>query len=325
MGSESKKKKKKDYNKMGYLFVAPFVIVFLIFSVYPVFRTLYLSFTNMKISEREAFSIVGFENYLRVLTDKYFWNSLWNTFRIWGVNIVLQLGLAFLLMMVFSDVKYKMKGLPIFRVVYYLPNLIAATSIAFLFSTLLDWRYGTFNQIINSSDILIGIVNGMGKISEVLFGQGFSHPVNWLDNKATAGTMISIIQTWMWFGNSFIMLMAGVQGISKDYFEAAAIDGAGRWTIFRKITLPLIKPILLYVAITSLIGGLQLFDMPFLMIQPTMASYDSAQTAVMYMYKFGFQTGTTQVGFASSIAYVLFAIIAVISVIQLKIFNRKED
>lgn len=319
MGSESKKTKKKDYNKMGYLFVAPFVIVFLIFSVYPVFRTLYLSFTNMKISEREAISLVWFQNYQRVLTDKYFWAALKNTFIIWGVNIVLQLGLAFLLMMVFSDVKYKMKGLPIFRVVYYLPNLIAATSIAFLFSTLLDWRYGTVNQIINEIPFLVDFINFIGKYL------GFSHPIDWLNDEATARYVISIIQTWMWFGNSFIMLMAGVQGISKDYFEAAAIDGAGRWTIFGKITLPLIRPILLYVAITSLIGGLQLFDMPFLMIQPTMASYDSVQTAVMYMYKFGFQTGTTQVGFASSIAYVLFAIICVISVLQLKIFNRKED
>lgn len=295
---------------MGYWFVLPFVVVFLVFNVYPVLRTLYLSFTNMRVSEREAFSWVWLENYVRVLTDKYFWKALWNTFRIWGVNIVLQLGIAFLLMMVFSDMKYKMKGLAIFRIIYYLPNLIAATSIAFLFSTLLNWRYGTFNQIIN----------------EIFkfFGASYN-PIDWLGSGKTAGVTISVIQTWMWFGNSFIMLMAGVQGISKDYFEAASIDGAGRWTIFGKITLPLIKPILLYVAITSLIGGLQLFDMPYLVITKTTASYDTVQTAVMYMYKFGFETGTKQTGYASAIAYVLFLIILVISVVQLKLFNRKED
>lgn len=306
----NRKKGVKKYDNMGYLFVLPFVVVFIVFNIYPVFRTLYLSFTNMRVSEREAFTWVWVDNYIRVLTDKFFWRALWNTFRIWGVNIVLQLGLAFLLMMVFSDVKYKMKGLGIFRIIYYLPNLIAATSIAFLFSTLLNWRYGTFNQIINE------IFN--------LFGASYN-PVDWLGSKQFAGVSISVIQTWMWFGNSFIMLMAGVQGISKDYFEAAAIDGAGRWTIFGKITLPLIKPILLYVAITSLIGGLQLFDMPYLMINKTTAAYDSVQTVVMYMYKFGFETGTTQMGYASSIAYVLFAIICAISVLQLKLFNRKED
>lgn len=305
-----RKKGIKSYDRMGYWFVLPFVVVFLVFNVYPVLRTLYLSFTNMRVSEREAFSWVWLENYVRVLTDKYFWKALWNTFRIWGVNIVLQLGIAFLLMMVFSDMKYKMKGLAIFRIIYYLPNLIAATSIAFLFSTLLNWRYGTFNQIIN----------------EIFkfFGASYN-PIDWLGSGKTAGVTISVIQTWMWFGNSFIMLMAGVQGISKDYFEAASIDGAGRWTIFGKITLPLIKPILLYVAITSLIGGLQLFDMPYLVITKTTASYDTVQTAVMYMYKFGFETGTKQTGYASAIAYVLFLIILVISVVQLKLFNRKED
>lgn len=295
---------------MGYVFVAPFVIVFLIFSVYPVLRTLYLSFTDAKLAGVGEQHFVWFDNYKRVFTDKFFWKSLWNTVRIWAVNIVLQLGLAFLLTIVFSDIKYKMRGLGIFRVVYYLPNLIAATSVAFLFQTLLDWRYGTFNQIIN----------GIYK----LFGANYN-PVDWLGSPITAGNTIAVIQAWMWFGNSFIMLMAGVQGISRDYFEAAAIDGAGRWTVFGKITLPLLKPIMLYVAITSLIGGLQLFDLPFLMSSPSSASYNSLQTAVMYLYKFGFTTGTTQTGYASAIAYALFLITMLVSIIQLKVFNRKED
>lgn len=307
---EKKAKRIKDYNRAGYLFVLPFVVVFLIFNVYPVLRTLFLSFTNTKIAGVGQADWVWFDNYVRVLTDKFFWRALWNTVRIWGVNIILQLGLAFILMMVFSDVKYKMKGLGIFRVIYYLPNLIAATSVAFLFKTLLDWRYGTFNQIIYAI--------------YQFFGKSYN-PVDWLGTAANAGNTIAVIQTWVWFGNSFIMLMAGVQGISRDYFEAAAIDGAGRWTVFGKITLPLIKPIMLYVAITSLIGGLQMFDLPYLMSDKASASYNSVQTVVMYLYKFGFETGTTQTGYASAIAYVIFLIILSVSVLQLKIFNRKED
>lgn len=307
---EKKAKRIKDYNRAGYLFVLPFVVVFLIFNVYPVLRTLFLSFTNTKIAGVGQADWVWFDNYVRVLTDKFFWRALWNTVRIWGVNILLQLGLAFILMMVFSDVKYKMKGLGIFRVIYYLPNLIAATSVAFLFKTLLDWRYGTFNQIIYAI--------------YQLFGKSYN-PVDWLGTAANAGNTIAVIQTWVWFGNSFIMLMAGVQGISRDYFEAAAIDGAGRWTVFGKITLPLIRPIMLYVAITSLIGGLQMFDLPYLMSDKASASYNSVQTVVMYLYKFGFETGTTQTGYASAIAYVIFLIILSVSVLQLKIFNRKED
>jgi multiple sugar transport system permease protein len=296
------------YNNWGYIFVAPFVIVFLIFSVYPVLRTLYLSFTDLKVLGKANW--IWFDNYKRVITDKFFWRALWNTVRIWVVNIILQLGLAFLLMMVFSDVKYKMKGLRVFRILYYLPNLIAATSIAFMFNTLLDWRYGTFNIMLNQI--------------YKLFGATYT-PVNWIGSPSTAGYTIAVIQSWMWFGNSFLMLMAGVQGISRDYFEAAAIDGAGRWTIFGKITLPLIKPIMMYVAITSLIGGLQMFDLPFLMTSASSASYSSVQTVMMYLYKFGFTTGSTQTGYASAVAYMLFLIILAVSLIQLKLFNRKED
>lgn len=304
-----KKKSIKNYNRAGYLFVLPFVIVFLIFNVYPVLRTLYLSFTNAKIAGVGKIQWVWFDNYIRVITDKFFWRALGNTLRIWGVNIVLQLGLAFLLTVIFSDIKYKIKGLGIFRVIYYLPNLIAATSVAFLFKTLLDWRYGTFNQIIYQAF--------------KFFGKSYN-PIDWLGTAAHAGSTIAVISAWMWFGNSFIMLMAGVQGISKDYFEAAAIDGAGRWTVFGKITLPLLKPILLYVAITSLIGGLQMFDLPYLMADKASASYNSVQTAVMYLYKFGFETGTTQTGYASAIAYILFLIILTVSVVQFKLFNKGD-
>lgn len=294
--------KKRDINKTGYLFVAPFVIVFLVFSVYPVAGTLYLSFNNYS-----GFGVpqpVGIANYIRVFKDKFFWKALGNTVRIWGVNIVLQLGLAFLLTIVFSDIKYKVRGLSVFRALYYLPNLIAATSVAFLFKTLLDWRYGTLNQLLMGTHLI-------GK------------PVDWLGQTATAPYVVAVISAWMWFGNSFIMLMAGVQGISKDYFEAAAIDGAGRWKTFFKITIPLLKPILLYVTITSLIGGLQMFDIPFLMCGGTIGNpAGSTQTVVMYLYKFGFETN--QVGFASAIAYALFAIILVLSIVQFKVMNKKE-
>ena len=308
-GKEKRKRSKLTaYNNWGYFFVAPFVIVFLIFSVYPVLRTLYLSFTDLKVVGTPKW--IWFDNYKRVFGDKFFWKALGNTMRIWIVNIVLQLGLAFLLMVIFSDVKYKMKGLRVFRIVYYLPNLIAATSIAFLFSTFFMYPYGDFNNMITA------VVN--------LFGKVFQRK-DWLGSSDTAGYVIAVIQSWMWFGNSFLMLMAGVQGISKDYFEAAAIDGAGRWTIFTKITLPLIRPILMYVAITSLIGGVQMFDLPYLMISPSTASYGKVQTAMMYLYKFGFTTGTTQTGYASSIAYTMFLIILVASVVEFWLFNRKKE
>lgn len=299
-------KKRRNRNNMAYLFIVPFVVTFLIFSVYPVFRTLYLSFTNFKGFGTPDF--VGADNYVRVVGDKFFWRAFGNTLKIWSVNIVLQLGIAFILTIVFSDIKYRMRGLGFFRAVFYLPNIIAATSVAFLFKTLFDWRYGSINQIL------------------VSLGINATSPINWLGNSHVAPYLVATIGAWMWFGNSFIMLMAGVQGIPKDYFEAASIDGAGRWKIFSKITIPLIRPILLYVGITSLIGGLQMFDLPFLISGGTAGNPSgSLQTVIMYLYKFGFEVGTHQVGYAAAIAYTLFAIILIVSMIQFRVMREKED
>lgn len=303
MAKAAKPKKMRNYNLVAYPMVLPFVVVFLIFSVYPVLRTLQLSFTSYKGYGDAIF--IGFDNYVRVFKDKYFWQAFLNTLNIWILNIVLQLGLAFALTIVFNDMKYRIRGLSIFRAVFYLPNLISCASVAFLFKTLLDWKFGTFNQVLQALHLT-------------------KQPINWLGNEHIAPYTVSVINAWMWFGNSFLMLMAGVQGINKDYYEAASIDGAGRWKLFTKITLPLLKPIMIYVAITSLIGGLQMFDMPHLISQGNAYIHDGPlQTMVMYLYKFGFQVN--QVGYGSAIAYVLFAIILVVSIIQFRIMNGKKE
>lgn len=300
-----KKKSAKGYHKrdnMGYVFIAPFVLVFLTFSIYPVARTLYLSFTDYS-----GFNIptwTGMENYIRVFKDKLFWQAFANMAKIWGVNIVLQLGIAFMLTMLFSDMKYRMKGLSIFRALFYLPNLIAATSVAYLFKTMMDWKFGSFNQILK----MLGIVR-----------QG----PDWLGTPSLLRIVVGVIGAWMWFGNSFIMLMAGVQGINRDFYEAAAIDGAGRWKIFGKITLPLLKPIMLYVGITSLIGGLQLFDIPYLMTLMNAKQQRAVNTPVMHLYNMAFKN--RQIGYAGAIAFILFFIICICSIgLYLMMYAGKE-
>ena len=297
-----KRRAPNDYNRYGFLFCVPFIIVFLIFSVYPVFRTLQMSFLNYKGFGKETFA--GLSNYTRAIQDPLFKDAFINTLKMWSLNIVLQLGLALLLTIIFNDMKYRMRGLSIFRALFYLPNLIACTSVAFLFKTLLDWQYSSFNQIL----LKAGLV---------------SAPVDWLGQASTAQMWVGIIGAWMWFGNSFIMLMAGVQGISRDYFEAATIDGAGRWTIFARITMPLLRPIMLYVAITSLIGGLQLFDVPYLMSGTKGTPGRALYTAVFYLFDMAFNKN--QMGYAAALAFVLFIIIAVCSAVAFKLINKKED
>lgn len=300
-----KKKSKgiKNRDNMGWLFIAPFLIVFLTFSIYPVLRTLYLSFTDYSGFNQPTWT--GLTNYKRVFTDKLLWEAFGNTIKIWGINIILQLGIAFLLTIVFSDIKYKMRGLSVFRAMFYLPNLIACTSVAFLFKTLLDWKFGSVNQILTG----LGLTDA---------------PIDWLGTPVLLRTVVGVIGAWMWFGNSFIMLMAGVQGINGDYFEAAAIDGAGRWTIFAKITLPLLRPIMLYVAITSLIGGLQIFDIPYLVSLGNQKMTRSVNTAVMHLYNMAFKN--RQIGYAGAIAFILFFIIAICSVgIYFAMYAKKEE
>lgn len=298
-----KKSALEQRNRYGALFCLPFVIAFLIFNIYPVFRTFQMSFLNYKGFGKETF--VLFDNYIRAVKDPLFREAFVNTLKMWGVNIVLQLGLALLLTIIFNDMKYRMKGLSIFRALFYLPNLIACTSVAFLFKTLLDWRFGSINQILMTAGVI-------------------SQPINWLTGEGmTAQLVVGVVGAWMWFGNSFIMLMAGVQGIDKSYFEAATLDGAGRWQTFSKITMPLLRPIMLYVAVTSLIGGLQLFDLPYLLSGTKGTPGRSLYTAVFYIYTTAFTNH--QMGYAAALAFVLFLIIAVFCGIAFKLMNKKED
>ncbi len=223
------------------------------------------------------------------------------------------------------DLKYKVKGLAGFRLVYYLPNLVAATSVSLIFAALLNKNYGALNQFIFSiQESFYNFGLDMGFISEVRYEEFFAtyNPIGWLEKPVLARLSVSLIQTWMWFGNSFILLMAAAQAVPKEYFEAAVIDGAGRFQILKNITIPTIKPILVYVAITSLIGGLQLFDVPVLITDGKGAPSGSLLTVIMYSVNLAFTY--ENYGYASAIAYVLFAIILGITLLFRFIDKMKE-
>ncbi|MDN4525069.1 carbohydrate ABC transporter permease [Fictibacillus fluitans] len=285
----------KNLNKYGYFFIAPFWIVFLVFSIYPVALTFYYSFTNY--SGTGSAVVVGLSNYKRLLTDNYFVDAFFNTWKIWGINFALQIGIALILAAIFSDMRMKMKGQAFFRAIFYLPNLITVSSVALLFGILLDWQHGSLNVVLMN----LGFIND---------------PIDWLNKPATAQISVSLILTWMWFGHSFIVIMAGISGISKDYYEAALIDGANRWQTLTKITLPLLKPILLYIMITSLIGGLQLFDLPMLLTDGIGSPDGSLNTMVLYLYNQAFKYNNY--GYASAVAYGLFIITVIFSAIVFK-------
>ncbi len=291
--------KKRD--RIGYAFITPFFLVFLLFNAYPIFFTLYLSFTRYKGYGRKVF--IGAENFKLLFKDPNVLDAFMNTIKIWGVNIFFQIFLALLLVLIFSDIKYKVKGLGFFRVVFYLPNLIAATSVSLIFVKLLDKDYGVVNQL--------------------LFNAGWiNEAVGWLTEPILAQMSVSGIQTWMWFGNSFILFMASVQAVSKETFEAASIDGAGRLQILKNITIPSIKPILMYVMVTGLIGGLQLFDIPFLITDGRGFPEGSLNTMIVYIYNMAFVY--KNYGYASALSFALFIVIMIFTVIFTVMTNRSE-
>ncbi len=288
-------------DRIGYLFISPFFLVFFLFNAYPIFFTLYLSMTRYKGYGKKVF--IGIDNFKLIFKDPNVVDAFINTLKIWGVNILFQVFLALLLVMIFSDIKYKVKGLGFFRVVFYLPNLIASATIALIFMKLLDKDYGVVNQVLFN-------ISWIDK------------SIGWLTKPILAQMSVSAIQTWMWFGNSFILFMASVQAVSKETFEAARIDGAGRLQVLLNITIPSIKPILMYVMITGLIGGLQLFDIPFLITDGKGFPEGSLNTMIVYIYNMAFVY--KNYGYASALSFALFIVIMMFTVVFTVMTNRTE-
>lgn len=287
--------------KYGYYFILPYFIVFSIFILYPLVYTFYLSMT--RYDGFSEITWVGFQNYGRLIKDQFFWKSFVNTWRIWIVNIIPQIGIALFLASWFSDVRYRIKGSGFFRAVFYLPNLVTAASVALLFNVLLDWQHGAINQLMISMGIL-------------------KEPIHWLGESTLMPLIVSFIQWWLWFGHTLILIMAGILGIDPSYYEAAVVDGANRWQIFIRITLPLLKPIMLYVIVTSLIGGMQIFDIPFVLTDGKGAPASSLLTMVVYLYNQGFQYNNF--GYGAAIAYALFLVILLCTVVLIRFYHKGD-
>ena len=294
---------KRNINKENYgiLFILPFFIAYLIFGIYPIVYSFILSLNKWDgMSMTKQF--VGLKNYSRLLKDPIFLKSIGNTWIIWGCAVVPQMVFALLLAVILNDPKFK--GANFFRAVYYLPNLVTATSIATLFFFLFDWKYGQVNMIFINLHI-------------------FKEPYNWMSNAGSARGVISLIQWWMWFGYSMIIFMAGLKNIPEELYEAATVDGANKWQVFWKVTLPLLRPTILFSTLTSLIGGMQLFDIPWVISGGQGTPANSTVTMVMYLYNTAFTNNNY--GYGAAVGYGLFVIILVFSVIAFKLVNRNAD
>ena len=220
---------------------------------------------------------------------------------LWIMCFIPQIFLSLLLGAWFSDVRLKLKGSRFFKTVIYLPNLIMASAFSMLFFTLFS--------------------DG-GPINSLLMQIGFiSEPYKFLSHAGSARGLIAMMNCLMWFGNTTILLMAGMMGIDTSLFEAAEVDGATSTQVFFKITLPLLRPILVYVIITSLIGGLQLFDVPQILTNGTGDPMRSTMTLIMYLNKHLF---SKNYGMAGALSVVLFILTTVLSLIVSKVTGNDK-
>lgn len=268
----------------GYLFIAPFIIGFLAFGLYPVYNTLALSFTDTTLMSRNA-DFVGFKNFERLFADDVFMNAVKNTWILWILNFIPQLGIAMLLAAWFTDTRLKIKGIGVWRALFFLPNLLVPASVAALFFAFFSF-YGPVNQFM------------------VRFGF-LPEAMHYLQSVPVTRGLVIFIQWWMWFGQTVIIVMAGMTSIPVSLYEAAMVDGATASQMFRRITLPLLKPILIYIFVTSLVGGMQMFDIPFLLTDGRGSPNSSIQTNNILMYmKFASSKG--HIGAASSVGVLVF-------------------
>lgn len=294
-----------SYAKYGYFFSIPFVIAFLLFWLYPVLYTTVIGFTDMKglFSTGIHFLADPFQNFKSVIANPSFKVSLSNTAVIWIINFLPQIGLALILTAWFTSTRRKIKGQGAFKVLFYMPNIITAATIGILFGSLFGYP--------------VGPVNDLYKI------MGWSdEPVNFLLNGWTAKGIVAFIQFWMWYGYTMIILIAGVLGINPELFEAAEIDGASSAQTFFRITLPNLKTIMLFTLVTSLIGGLQMFDIPRLFLQ---GGPDSATlTSSLFIYNQAF-SGSYLYNRAAAASMILFILVTILSSIIFYIMRDKDE
>ena len=258
-------RQKKDWIA-AYIFIAPVTLGLLVFYIWPFIQNIWFSFNDVNKFNMSTF--VGLENYKELMGDKEVWRALGTTLKY--VIVTVPVGI-FLSTFLAALLNAKIRGKSIYRTLYFLPSVTMSAAVAMVWK----WMYNEKMGILNSA------IKSMG---------GTGH--NWLTDSHTALYMIMVVGLWMTVGYNMIILLAGMQGISKTYYEAAAIDGAGAVTQFFKITVPMLTPTVFFVMITSIISGFQVFDTVYMMIGKTNPAYESTQTVVMLFYRAAFDYKT---------------------------------
>lgn len=307
------KRKSVTYDRWGYFFIAPFFIAFIIFSLIPLVSTIGNSFfENYRIGLSQVGpKFNGIANYVSVLTNGIesnenglpdFINYAWNTLVMWVLGFIPQIVIALILSILFTDNELNLKFKQFFKTVVYMPNLIMASAFAMLFFVLFS-NEGPVNSILCSAGVIPDL----------------QHPIKFMIDKDTVRSLVGTMNFLMWYGNTTLLLMSGIMGINESIFEAARIDGANPVQVFFSITLPSLRPILVYVIITSLIGGLQMFDVPQILTNGQGNPNRSAMTMIMFLNN---HLASKNFGMAGAVSVIIFFVTGVFSAFVYKYSMR---
>jgi cellobiose transport system permease protein len=286
--------------RIGYVYVLPFFLVFAAFSVYPWIATAWVSLHDTRLTTYNQSSWVGLENYRNLFTNDFFWNAFRNTITIGIISTVPQLcmalGIAHLL-------NYRLRGRTFFRIAILMPYATSLAAATVIFAELFDPHLGLVNWGLHAVHL---------------------PAVDWQGSKWPAQIAVSTIVTWRWTGYNALIYLAGMQAISADLYEAAAMDGAGRWGQFRHVTLPGLRPTILFTIVVSTIGASQLFGEPLLYHNglPDGGTQGQYQTLGLLMYQQGWTND--RLGLASATAWTMFLIIVLAVGLNLLLARRRE-
>lgn len=276
----------------GYLFLTPNLLGFLIFSAFPVVASLLLSFADWDLIT--APQAAGVSNYTRLVDDPVFWKSLYNTLYYTVGSVPLTIGLGLLLALALNS---KTRGLYGYRAAFFLPVVASSVSVALIWQWLLDRDIGLINYVLS----LVGI-----------------EPIPWLTSTRWAMPSVIMVAVWKNLGYNMVILLAALQEVPRELYEAAVVDGATPWQTVRRITIPLITPSIFFVTVTSIIGSFQVFELTSVLTRGGPAN--ATNTLVMFIYQYAFQS--FQMGYASAAAYALFAIILAVTAVQFATSKR---
>jgi cellobiose transport system permease protein len=285
-----------DLKGSPYLYVFPFFLLFGIFGAFPLVYTAWVSLHDWSLLS-ETHTYIGFENYSALFADTYFWNALWNTLQILVLSTVPQLIMAVFLAHVLNT---RLRGSTFWRMSALLPNITSVVAVTIIFGQLFGRDYGLINWALG------------------LFGAG---EINWQSGEATSQIAISVMVIWRWTGYNALIYLAAMQAVPNDLYAAASLDGATSFQQLRKITLPAIRPTIIFTVIVSTIGGLQILAEPLLFGGGLTGGSDRQfQTLSLYLYEVGF--GRFDFGYASAAAWVMFGIIVLFAIINYLFTSR---